>query len=109
MFNYWSIAISLLLIELTRRIFLTIQSGLTGPLSKIPGPVLGKFTWIPWVIEVVRGKHMESTKYLLEKYGDVVRVGKNYILQTTVRSRSSQADKIISTEYSDHRQQRRGP
>jgi hypothetical protein len=73
--NYLVIAVCLGLAEVLRRCILIMITALTGPLSKVPGPFLSKFTRIPWAVETVTGKHMNTTDDLFKKYGDVVRVG----------------------------------
>ena len=61
--------------ELLRRCCLILLTAFTGPLSKIPGPMIGKFSSIPWIIHCIRGSQMNYGAELFKKYGDVVRVG----------------------------------
>jgi len=73
--SYLAILVYLGFAEALRRCILTILSAFTGPLSKVPGPLVSKFTRLPWTFETITGKHMNTTTKLLQKYGDVVRVG----------------------------------
>jgi hypothetical protein len=50
--------------------------GFTGPLSKVPGPFISKFTGIPWWLRVFTGTHNHAGPGFFKKYGPVVRVGK---------------------------------
>ncbi|KAE8448885.1 hypothetical protein EG329_008681 [Mollisiaceae sp. DMI_Dod_QoI] len=52
----------------------------TGPLSKIPGPLLNKLSPIPWAIENLTGNAMNLVPKLFEKYGEVIRVGPKDVL-----------------------------
>lgn len=54
---------------------MAIVCALTGPLSKIPGPFLNRFSTIPWAIDNLTGNSMNVAPKMFEKYGDVVRVG----------------------------------
>ncbi|PMD36797.1 cytochrome P450 [Hyaloscypha variabilis F] len=78
--NYLVIAVCLGLAEALRRCILIMITALMGPLSKVPGPFLSKFTRIPWAVETVTGKHMNTTDDLFKKYGDVVRVAPNHVI-----------------------------
>lgn len=62
-------------VELLRRIVMMLIGGLTGPLAKVPGPFLAKFTTIPWLINAAQGEHMNTGPELIKKYGEVVRAG----------------------------------
>jgi hypothetical protein len=73
---YISILLYLGLAELLRRFVSTLILAFTGPLSKIPGPLLWKLTPLPWLYECLTGNMMNVAPGLFEKYGDVVRVGK---------------------------------
>jgi hypothetical protein len=74
--TYLSILLCLGLAELLRRFILALFIAFTGPLSKIPGPLLWKLTPLPWLYECLAGNMMNVAPGLFEKYGDVVRVGK---------------------------------
>ena len=75
--SYVNIILYLALAEFIRRCCLILINGLTGPLSKIPGPFLARFTTLPWSYQLITGNHMNSVGPLVQKYGDIVRVGKN--------------------------------
>jgi hypothetical protein len=74
---YLSILLYLGLAELLRRFISALILAFTGPLSRIPGPLLWKLTPLPWLYECLTGNMMNVAPGLFEKYGDVVRVG-NY-------------------------------
>jgi hypothetical protein len=74
--SYFLILIYLGLAELLRRFVSALILAFTGPLSKIPGPLLWKLTPLPWLYECLTGNMMNVAPGLFEKYGDVVRVGK---------------------------------
>jgi hypothetical protein len=74
--SYVLILIYLGLAELLRRFVSALILAFTGPLSKIPGPLLWKLTPLPWLYECLTGNMMNVAPGLFEKYGDVVRVGK---------------------------------
>jgi len=57
----------------------TIYVAFFGPLSKIPGPFILKFTEMPDVIGNLRGRAHESRIAYHLKYGDVVRIGPNTV------------------------------
>ncbi|KAF9876732.1 p450 monooxygenase [Colletotrichum karsti] len=62
------------------KILRSLWVGLTGPLSKVPGPFLNRFTGWAWIITVLRGK---SSAYCIEypkRYGDVIRVAPDHVL-----------------------------
>lgn len=56
---------------------MALIAGFTGPLSRVPGPVLMKLTRLPWILENLTGNVMNSVPKLFEKYGDVVRVSES--------------------------------
>jgi len=62
--------------EVIRRCVMILLNALTGPLSKIPGPFIYKFTRWPWVYQNITGNQMNVAPELFERYGDVVRVSK---------------------------------
>jgi hypothetical protein len=78
--TYLSILLYLSLAELLRQFISSLILAFTGPLSKIPGPLLWKLTPLPWLYECLTGNMMNVAPGLFEKYGDVVRVGKSIIL-----------------------------
>ena len=77
--HYLTISLYLILAEVVRRCILTVKSAFTGPLAKIPGPLLAKFTSLLRLFETLSGNHMNSTTVLFEKFGDVVRVGRGVL------------------------------
>jgi hypothetical protein len=77
MYGFTTIFIYALAAELCRRCCLILLAAFTGPLSKIPGPVIGKFTSWPWLIQVIKGNQMNIGPGLFQKYGPVVRVGED--------------------------------
>ena len=66
-------------ISLLRRFISALLLAFTGPLSKIPGPLLWKLTPLPWLYECLTGNMMNVAPGLFEEYGDVVRVGMSSI------------------------------
>lgn len=66
--------------ELFRRCCLILLTAFTGPLSKIPGPMIGKFTSLPWIISCIKGNQMNIGPGLFKKYGDIVRVGEEGVI-----------------------------
>jgi hypothetical protein len=77
MFSYWIVlVVYLLLADLSRRCVLALIGAFTGPLSKVPGPLMYKLTPIPWLIDTISGNSMHVGPVLFKKYGDVVRVCK---------------------------------
>jgi hypothetical protein len=81
MFSYWIVLVFyLLLADLSRRCVLALIGAFTGPLSKVPGPLMNKLTPIPWLIDTISGNSMHVGPVLFKKYGDVVRVCKFGIL-----------------------------
>ncbi|KAE9378887.1 cytochrome P450 [Stipitochalara longipes BDJ] len=78
--SYLAIVLYLGLAETLRRCLLIIISAFTGPLSKLPGPFLSKFTRLPWTFETITGKHMNTANSLFQKYGDIVRVAPHHVL-----------------------------
>ncbi|PMD33538.1 cytochrome P450 [Hyaloscypha variabilis F] len=75
MYSIGTILLYALAAEIFRRCCLILLAAFTGPLSKIPGPMIGKFTSWPWLIQCVKGNQMNIGPGLFQKYGDVVRVG----------------------------------
>lgn len=76
MYSYVFLLLCLAILELCRRCCLVLLVAFTGPISKVPGPLLMKFSTLPWVIENIRGNTMNAAPKLFQKYGDAVRVGK---------------------------------
>jgi hypothetical protein len=75
MHTFISVLLCLAGAEVVRRCYLSIVCALTGPLSKIPGPFLNRFSGIPWAIQNLTGNSINTTPKMFEKYGDVIRVG----------------------------------
>jgi hypothetical protein len=76
--TYVKILLGLVAAELFRRICSTLLNAFTGPLSKIPGPFLSKFSSIPWAIEMIKGTHSLAARSIFEKYGSsIVRIGRS--------------------------------
>ena len=73
--TYISLLLWLATAEILRRLVLALKLAFTGPLSKILGPKLWSMTSLPWMIENITGNCMNTLPALLDKYGDVVRVG----------------------------------
>ncbi|KUJ06610.1 cytochrome P450 [Mollisia scopiformis] len=73
--TYLSVLLCLAGAELLRRCYSVVICAFTGPLSKIPGPFLNKFTPIPWGIQNLTGNSMNVAPKMFAKYGDVIRVG----------------------------------
>ena len=75
MASYGAIVLYLALAEVIRRVFLSVLSAYTGPLSKIPGPFLCKFSMLPWAYLNLTGNTMNVQHRWIKKYGPVVRIG----------------------------------
>jgi hypothetical protein len=77
MYSISTLLIYALVAEGFRRCCVILLVAFTGPLSKIPGPMIGKFTSWPWIIQCVKGNQMNIGPGLFKKYGDIVRVGEH--------------------------------
>ena len=77
MYSFTAIFVYALTAELCRRCCLILIAAFTGPLSRIPGPVIGKFTLWAWIIQVIKGNQMNIAPGLFQQYGPVVRVGED--------------------------------
>ncbi len=75
MYSLTTLVLYVVAAELARRFILVLVTAYTGPLSKIPGPFIGKFTVMPWIWQCLKGDQMNIGPGLFEKYGNVVRVG----------------------------------
>lgn len=75
MYGISTFLIYALVAEILRRSYFIFLTAFTGPLSKIPGPLIGKFTAWPWLIQCITGNQMNIGPEYFRKYGDVVRVG----------------------------------
>ena len=82
MYTVTTLLLFVVLVEVLRRCCMVLITAFTGPLSKIPGPLLYKLTSLPANIHTLRGTHSNLFAELFEKYGDVVRVGKLPALRT---------------------------
>jgi len=80
---YLKLIVFALFAEVFRRFVMVLIAGFTGPLAKIPGPLVGKFTVIPWTINAIQGEAMNTVPELFEKYGEIVRTGENLIWTTS--------------------------
>ena len=76
MYNYAIWISYLVLAEILRRCCLALVIGFTGPLSKIPGPFLMRFSLVPWMLESSSGNLLVTVPKLFKTYGDCVRVGR---------------------------------
>jgi hypothetical protein len=63
------------LAEVLRRCCMAIILAFTGPLSKIPGPLINKFSILPWLYQCLTGNMINVAPGYFEKYGDIVRIG----------------------------------
>ncbi|KAI8312585.1 Cytochrome P450 monooxygenase FUS8 [Colletotrichum sp. SAR11_59] len=63
-------------IEISRAVWI----GLTGPLSKVPGPSLNRFTAVPWKLTVITGKSGQMCIDYPKKYGEIVRIAPNVVM-----------------------------
>jgi hypothetical protein len=77
MYSISTLLIYALVAEVFRRCCVILLVAFTGPLSKIPGPMIGKFTSWPWMIQCVKGNQMNIGPGLFKKYGNIVRVGEH--------------------------------
>jgi hypothetical protein len=71
--------------EIIRRCCMAFITAFTGPMSKIPGPLISKLTAAPWQYQCLRGNMMNITPAYFEKYGDIVRIGRSLV--PTVKQR----------------------
>ncbi|KAK1716495.1 cytochrome P450 [Colletotrichum lupini] len=55
-------------------------------MTKIPGPWLNRFTALPWMVAVVRGKAFEKGINYNRRYGDIVRVAPDLVLVSDEKS-----------------------
>ncbi|PVH81743.1 cytochrome P450 [Cadophora sp. DSE1049] len=78
--TYISLLLWLAAAEVLRRLVLALKVAFTGPLSKIPGPILWSITPFPWMKENITGNSMNILADLFDRYGDVVRVGPKDVL-----------------------------
>ncbi|KAE9368279.1 cytochrome P450 [Stipitochalara longipes BDJ] len=93
--TYLSILLGLALLEVTRRCCSIILCAFTGPLSKIPGPFLSKFTKLPWAMELIKGTHLNTVGPLFKKYNtDILRIAPDTVLVAD----SPSIHKIIVTD-----------
>ncbi|KAG0647760.1 Cytochrome P450 monooxygenase FUS8 [Hyphodiscus hymeniophilus] len=79
MYSYTTVLLYLVLAEVLRRCCKMLLTALTGPLAKVPGPWLLKFTLLPWRKVILQGNQVNVTPKLFAKYGDVVRIGPNEV------------------------------
>ncbi|KAJ0318210.1 hypothetical protein Brms1b_004464 [Colletotrichum noveboracense] len=63
-------------IEISKAVWI----GLTGPLSKVPGPWLNRFTAVPWKLTVITGKIGQMCIDYPKKYGEIVRIAPNVVM-----------------------------
>ncbi|KAK0120157.1 hypothetical protein ONS95_011563 [Cadophora gregata] len=80
MANYLWLLLYTLLAEIARRVILALIFAYTGPLSKIPGPALGKLTALRWRLRVASGDYFYDLPKLFEQYGDTVRIAPQVVL-----------------------------
>lgn len=74
--NYTTAALAILAVELVRRSIAAILLAFTGPLAKVPGPMLMRFTGLFGAINAMRGEFDQNkASAFFKKYGKVVRVG----------------------------------
>ena len=71
------ICLGLAFAEGFRRLVMMFVNAFTGPFAKVPGPLWARFTILPWMIDVLRGKQHYRGERMLAKYGNVVRTGKS--------------------------------
>ena len=75
MYSYTTIVLCIVLAEVLRRSCKVLLGAYTGPLSKVPGPFLWKFSGILWRRVIVQGNQANVSPKLFAQYGDVVRIG----------------------------------
>jgi hypothetical protein len=68
--------------ECLRRFVFVLLRAFTGPLSKIPGPLWYRFHWVPWMYTYMASNIGDAMPALFEKYGNIVRVGPDYVIVT---------------------------
>ncbi|PMD30788.1 cytochrome P450 [Hyaloscypha variabilis F] len=77
---YFKLALYAVSAELFRRFVTLLIGAFTGPLAKIPGPLVGKFTTLPWLVNTIQGETMNTIPELFKKYGEVVRTGPKLVV-----------------------------
>ncbi|KAL9617394.1 MAG: hypothetical protein Q9160_007798 [Pyrenula sp. 1 TL-2023] len=82
---------ALAILYVVKTVVQAIYTAYFGPLSKIPGPFLHKFNYLPWMITTLRGEAFRNGREQHLKYGNVVRLGPNFV---SVADRDS-AKKIL--------------
>lgn len=83
MYSFATILLCLGLAEVLRRCCMVLLKAFTGPMSKIPGPWLWKFSALPWMRVVLQGNQINVSPKLFATYGDVVRIGMSHWLRVT--------------------------
>jgi hypothetical protein len=82
MYTYTTLITYAILAELFRRCCLILLTAFTGPLSKVPGPLINKLTVFPWLYQVVIGNQLNIGPPLFKKYGPVVRISEAFPCST---------------------------
>jgi hypothetical protein len=75
MYTYTTIALCIVLAEVVRRFCNILLTAYTGPLAKVPGPWIWKFSGLVWGRVVLQGNQVNVSPKLFAKYGHVVRIG----------------------------------
>ncbi|KAM3072746.1 hypothetical protein ACMFMF_007078 [Clarireedia jacksonii] len=94
MFSYTSLVLLFIAAEILRRFCLSLYKAFTGPLARVPGPILWKLSEKVWHYHMVRGTSITTSAKLFEKYGDCVRIGPREVI-----FRSKDAIQKIMVEY----------
>ncbi|PQE09240.1 hypothetical protein CJF32_00010693 [Rutstroemia sp. NJR-2017a WRK4] len=80
MLSYTSLILLFITAEILRRFCLSLYVAFTGPLAKVPGPLLWKLSKRIWHYHMVRGTSITVSAKLFEKYGDCVRIGPREVM-----------------------------
>ncbi|PQE07519.1 cytochrome P450 protein [Rutstroemia sp. NJR-2017a BBW] len=86
MLSYTSLILLFITAEIIRRFCLSLYVAFTGPLAKVPGPLLWKLSKRIWHYHMVRGTSITVSAKLFEKYGDCVRIGMYFLSPVTIFS-----------------------
>lgn len=78
--SWTTILIGSIVALLVGELYKTIQNAFFSPISKVPGPLVRKFTIIPHVYSLIAGKEPVTILELHQKYGPIVRFGPKHVM-----------------------------
>lgn len=86
MYSLVSLVLFAVAAELLRRCCMILITAFTGPLAKIPGPLIYKLTAYPWIFQNITGNMMNVAPDLFKRYGDIIRVSRCNVSQNHIES-----------------------